>query len=129
MKAPGSRWESSVRWVGLAGLLIWLTACATKPKIDWNSRIGTYTYDQAVLEFSPPDRSATLTDGTRVVEWLVSRGRTYGFSDFGGPFYHPYYYYPGPFLQHYSTTTTPDAYLRLTFSPDGKLKSWGRFYR
>ena len=26
--------------------------CKTAPKIDWNSRIGNYTYDQAVAELA-----------------------------------------------------------------------------
>src|SRR5437773_3221835 len=101
----------------LAGLFSWLAGCVTTPKIDWNSRIGTYTYDQSVLELGPPDRAATLTDGTKVVEWLTSRGHTYGFSDFDG-FYYPHHYYPGPIIQHYSTSRTPDYYIRLIFSPD-----------
>jgi hypothetical protein len=53
---------------------LFLTACATN-KIDWQSRVGNFTYDQAVLEFGPPDKEATLQDGTRVAEWLTSRGR------------------------------------------------------
>jgi len=129
MKALGCGWfDLCLRSFGLLGLLVWLTACATAPKIDWNSRMGTYTYDQAVLELGPPDRSATLTDGTKVVEWLTSRGQTYGFSDFGG-FSYPYHYYPGPFIQHYSMSRTPDYYIRLTFSPEGKLQFWNRVSR
>jgi hypothetical protein len=110
--------------------LVWLTGCATTPRIDWNARIGTYTYDQAVLELGPPDRSATLTDGTRVVEWLTSRGHTFWFGDYGGYFSpYAYHYYHGPFVYHYSTTKTPDYYLRLTFSSDNKLQSWRRVAR
>src|ERR1043166_8539424 len=82
--------------------LVWSAGCATTPKIDWNSRIGSYTYDQAVLEFGPPDRAATLTDGTRVVEWITARGYTSGMlTDFDAPFYR-YRYYPGPLVQHYT---------------------------
>jgi hypothetical protein len=112
----------------LAGFLTVLSGCATGPRIDWNSRIGTYTYDQAVLELGPPDRSATLTDNTKVVEWLTSRGQTYGFADYGG-FYHPYHFYSGPFIHHYSLSRGPDYFLRLTFSPEGKLLSWKRVAR
>ena len=129
MKALGVCWfDRRLRFFCLGGLLIWLTGCATAPKIDWNGRIGTYTYDQAVLELGPPDRWATLTDGKKVVEWLTSRGHTYGFSDFNG-FYSPYHFYPGPFIHHYSTSRSPDYYVRLTFSPEGKLQSWTRVSR
>jgi hypothetical protein len=112
----------------LIGLLVSLSGCATGPRIDWNSRIGTYTYDQAVLELGPPDRSATLGDNTKVVEWLTSRGQAYGFADYGA-FYHPYHFYGGPFVHHYSLSRGPDYYLRLTFSPEGRLVAWARVAR
>ncbi len=46
--------------------------CATS-KIDWAGRVGTYTFDQAVLDLGPPDKQAKLTDGTVVAEWLTRR--------------------------------------------------------
>jgi hypothetical protein len=129
MKALGGGWFGwCSRSICAGGLLVWLTSCATAPKIDWNSRIGTYTSDQAVLELGPPDRSATLTDGTKVVEWLTSHGRIYGYSDFGGSYY-PYHYYSGPLIHNYSMSRGPDYYLRLTFAPEGKLQSWARVAR
>ena len=30
-------------------------SCASSKKIDWNSRVGNYTYDQAVSDMGPPD--------------------------------------------------------------------------
>lgn len=105
-----------------------LAGCATSPKIDWNSRIGVYNYDQAVLEFGPPDKMAVLTDGTRVAEWLTSRGYSHGFvTTFGPHFYHPHFY--GPPAYYYSEPPSPDRFMRLTFGPDGKLGSWNRVYR
>src|SRR5262245_60285234 len=105
----GRCFDKGLRYIWLAVLLIGLGACATAPKIDWNSRVGTYTHDQAVLELGPPDRSASLTDGTKVVEWLMAHGRIYGFTDYSG-FYspYPYHFYPGPFVGYYSTSRTPD---------------------
>lgn len=109
----------SREWI-LAAFLIFAAACAG-PKIDWQARVGSYTYDQAVLELGPPDRGpATLQDGTKVAEWLVHRGRSGGgFATFGGP-----YYYGGPFIYHYAEPPWPDRYIRLTFGPDGILKQW-----
>jgi hypothetical protein len=109
--------------------VVFLVGCATAPKIDWASRVGNYTYDQAVLELGPPDKSAKLTDGTTVAEWLTARGGSGGYSgiDYGyGPYYGrwPYHYY-GP-VYHYYESPSPDYYLRLTFGPDGKLKDWKR---
>lgn len=117
-----------MRWVSWALVLVWVTGCATAPKIDWNSRIGNYSYDQAVLEFGPPDRMATLTDGTKVVEWLSFRGRSHGYATSLGPsFYHPYFY--GPPVHFFSEPPSPDRFLRLTFSPDGRLVDWRKVYR
>jgi hypothetical protein len=107
-------------------LLTLATGCAT-PKIDWSSRVGTYTYDQAVLEFGPPDKYAKLTDGSLVVEWLTRRGYTYTYSPMGyGYWYGPFY--PGP-AYYMDTFNSPDCFLRLTFDPAGHLKAWKRFYR
>ena len=118
--------------VGLGGwivlLALCLAGCATAPKVDWSSRVGSFSYDQAILELGPPDRSATLTDGTRVVEWLTWRGSSQGYVTTFGPHYsHPYLY--GPPAVFYSEPPSPDRFLRLTFGPDGKLVSWQRVYR
>lgn len=116
----------AVRWffASLLGLFF-LTGCATNPKIDWNSRIGNYTYDQAVLEMGPPQSTARLTDGTTVADWLTQRGYSHGYVATGagvgtasGP------YVAAGAWQPYTSTTTPDYYIRLNFAPDGKLVAW-----
>ena len=95
-----------------------LAGCATN-RVDWSSRIGKYTYDQAVEELGVPDRSATLTNGSTVAEWLRMRGATYGsFSRF-----------PGSRLQTYDLNQMPDSYLRLVFGPDGRLVRQENFAR
>ncbi|MGV3771373.1 MAG: hypothetical protein ACO1QB_00625 [Verrucomicrobiales bacterium] len=98
-------------WMALFALIFTL-GCATN-KVDWNSRLGTYTYDQAVLEMGVPERSATLSDGTIVAEWLSTRGTEYG----------TFHSFPGSRLQTYDVNRFPDRFLRLTFTPDGKLAS------
>ena len=97
-------------------LALFLTACATT-KIDWQSRVGNYTYDQAVLEFGPPDKDATLGDGARVSEWLLSRGRSHG----------SYATYMGRGVVYVNNDVSPDYYLRLTFDPSGKLQSFRKY--
>ena len=109
--------------VPLAAAML-LVGCATR-HIDWNSRIGTYTYEQAVLDNGPPDKVATLTDGTIVGEWLISRGRIYSYPGAGFGDYPGYY---GPAYSGY-ISSSPDNYLRLTFRPDGRLLSWKQLYR
>jgi hypothetical protein len=98
--------------IALGCVLLVAAGCATN-KIDWQSRIGNYTYDQAILEMGPPENIAQLTDGTRVGDWLTSRGRRMGGGGFfigRGYYYHPYPDYEGP-----------DYYMRLTFDPEGRL--------
>lgn len=111
--------------LGTLLLAVILAGCATR-KVDWAGRVGSYTYDQAILEFGPPDKQAKLEDGTMVADWLTRRGYhsgylTGGYYGHGGPWiYAPY---SGPYLETYS----PDYYLRLTFGSEGKLKSWRKF--
>ncbi len=99
-----------------------LTGCAG-PKIDWNTRVGSYTFDDAVREMGPPERQATLSDGSKVVDWVTDRGFRNGTFGFGSRFYYPGRYgYYDPFLSTQVETRSPDRIVRLTFTADGKLK-------
>ena len=108
--------------------MVWLLAgCASTPKVDWNTRVGNFTYDQAVAELGPPDKSTKLSDGSTVADWItrkssgVSFGLGTGYSHYGGGV---------------GTSTgvgvgvpvgsTGDHVLRLTFGPDGKLAQWSK---
>ncbi|HEY5298549.1 MAG TPA: hypothetical protein VIK59_11560 [Verrucomicrobiae bacterium] len=106
----------------LAGVL--LAGCATTPRINWPARIGNYTYDQAILDFGPPDKSAKLSDGGIVAEWLTERGQRIIAPQpyFGSPGY-----YFGPFAPNYSEMDFPPRFLRLTFGADGKLLAEKQF--
>jgi hypothetical protein len=108
-------------------LLVGLAGCATH-KIDWSARVGTYTFDQAILDMGAPAKQATLKDGTVVADWMVQRGytETYYAPYFYPPYYgfrHRYYYY-GPMFGGPIVSSSPDVFIRLTFDPEGKLKSW-----
>ena len=114
------------RWILLAVLVfsgLVLSACKSTPKPDWNSRIGNYTYDQAVTELGPPDKSANLTDGKIVAEW-VERRRSGGFSvGFGVGSYGSH----GGVGVGQSIGVGPgDKVLRLVFGPDNRLVSWSK---
>ena len=108
------------------GLL--LIGCASY-QVDWNSRIGNYTYDQAVAELGPPDKSAKLSDGTTVAEWMTRRGYSGGTVGIVYGYGYPYYYCPPPFYHPYYDPPSPDYFIRLTFGPDGKLQAWKRVVR
>lgn len=105
----------------LLALLLTLlaTACVTPPAIDWDSRVGTHTFDATLTQLGPPDKSATLTDGTRIAEWLVQRGTS-------TPTYHTF---PDGRVLRTEGVRGPDRWLQLTFNPDGKLKQWKRLWR
>jgi hypothetical protein len=104
--------------LGFVAAMILLAGCATT-KVDWNSRLGQYTYDDAVGELGVPDRQTTLSDGSQVAEWLERRGGGYGTG------YSPRW----SRFQTYDVYEYPDRYLRLTFGPDGKLNRAGNFSR
>lgn len=101
--------------LGAGALLLFSSGCAA-PRVDWSARVGHYTYDEAVLELGPPDKSAKLTDGTVVGEWLTFRGRASG----------TYNYYGGTRPWMVAENASPDYFIRLNFAPDGKLVAWKR---
>jgi hypothetical protein len=111
----------------VVALVLILVGCKTA-QIDWSKRVGTYTYDQAVMEFGPPDKRATLEDGSIVAEWLLQRGRTDA-NYWPSPYYGYYGYYYGPIYPSITTTSWPDQYLRLIFNPEHRLADWRRFAR
>lgn len=98
--------------LSLLAVLLVGTGCATTRTVDWNSRIGVYTYDQAVLEMGVPERQATLSDGTIVAEWLQYRGSSYA-THMTYPFSYRYSRF-----HMYDVHQFPDRYLRLIFGPD-----------
>jgi hypothetical protein len=112
-------------WILNLGLCLLLIGCAS-PKIDWTSRVGIYTYDQAVAELGPPDKSAKLSDGSTVAEWMTRRGYSGGSAGFMYGYGYPYYYHP---WYHYYDPPSPDYFIRLTFGPDGKLQAYKRVVR
>ena len=94
--------------------------CATKKRVDWNARIGSYTYDQAVTDKGPPDKQATLSDGRTVAEWIehrsgsgVSIGTGFGAGNVGVGVGH-------------SIGSSRDHTLKLIFNKDGRLGSWSK---
>lgn len=116
-------------WVSatFAIVLALAAGCASTPKVDWNTRVGNYTYDQAVVELGPPDKQAKLSDNTTVAEW-IKRTSGSGFSigigagGFAGP-----HTAVGGGVGH-SVGSYQDKVLKLVFAPDGRLASWSKNY-
>ena len=106
-------------FLGVFSLIALLSGCKTTPPIDWGSRVGVYTYDEAVLELGPPDRTSLISTG-RVAEWLTSRNTTPRFSFGVGS-------YGGGTGVGVGTGTGGDIVeniLRLTFDQEDKLVTW-----
>ena len=96
-----------------------LAGCATAPKVDWGSRIGEYTYDQAVVELGPPSKQAKLADGKVVADWITRTQRSSSFGlGFGG-----YGSHTGVGIGTSVGGGYPERVLRLTFTAEGKLEN------
>jgi hypothetical protein len=111
----------------LAGSLM-LVGCKTTPPIDWNSRIGNYTYDQAVTELGPPDKSARLSDGLTVAVWITGRRGNSSVSIGTGFFSGGHHSATGFGVGQTIGGGYSDRVLRLTFGPDNRLVSWSKNY-
>ena len=110
----------------LAALILaaaWFVGCASTPPVDWNSRVGKYTYDQAVAEFGSPTLQTQSTDGKVVAKWVAQQqpgaGLNTGMS----------YYGSAGFTA--GQTTGPkyrSRVLQLTFGANGILTDWSQNY-
>ena len=101
-----------------------IVGCATTKPIDWNSRVGTYTFDQAVTELGPPDKQARLSDGKTVAEWITHREGGSSFS-VGTGFYGGN---TGFGVGQTVGTGYSDRVLKLTFSTNNVLTAWSKNY-
>jgi hypothetical protein len=93
--------------------------CASKFLDKYKSRIGTLTYDQALLELGPPNHVADLDGGGKVADWLQHSSRVYSnpsTSVMVGS-------WPSGVLMNTggNVGSTPAVYLFLTFGPDHRL--------
>ncbi|MEO7300821.1 MAG: hypothetical protein ABI042_19825 [Verrucomicrobiota bacterium] len=99
-----------------------LAGCATPPKIDWDSRVGNYTYDHSVEELGMPTQMGMLADGSKVAQWYSGRpsaevagvgtGISVGLS--------------GTTAVRTPMMESRTKRVQLTFGPDGVLRSWSR---
>jgi len=113
---------SFLTMLALATALI--VGCKTTKPIDWNSRVGTYTFDQAVTELGPPDKQTTLSDGKLVAQWVTHR---YGGSSFsvGTGFYTGGV---GVGVGQTTGSAYPDRILTLTFGTNQVLTTFSKNY-
>ncbi len=108
----------------MALVAAFIVGCQTTKPVNWNSRIGNYTFDQAVTELGPPDKQAKLSDGKTVAEWITHRsggsGLSVGTGFVGGGV--------GVGMSHSVGQGYSDKVLKLMFDTDNKLASWSKNY-
>ena len=111
----------------LCGAVLLIAGCATS-RVDWSTRVGSFTFDQAVIELGPPDKQAKLSDGRTVADW-VSRyngGTSVSVGSGFGPGYYGGYRGGVGLIQTYNYPDTYERKLRLTFSTNNVLEQWVR---
>jgi len=103
--------------------VVFIAGCKTIAPVDWNNRVGTYTYDQAVADMGSPNTQTKLNDGREVAQWITLHGSN-GLS-MGGGFNNNNY---GMGAGQNIAQSYKDHVLELTFGKDGKLVSWAKNY-
>ncbi len=103
-----------------------IAGCKSTPKVDWDGRVGSYTYDQAVTDLGPPNKRARFTDGHTVAEWITKRRSGSGFNFGTG-------YISGGGGSSTSVSIGPgagfdddDQILQLTFGTNSVLTAWSK---
>lgn len=124
LRRPGSL--NNMKQLVPAFLATLLLAGCVAPQVDWQARVGHYTHEQAIKDLGKPDKSKKLADDTVVDEWLTERSHVIVAPE---PYFLERGNYFGPATPNYTETYVPNYFLRLTFGPDGKLRSWKRFAR
>lgn len=101
-----------------------LAGCATQPDVDWNGRIGTFTYDNAIAELGPPDKQSKLADGKTVAVWINRRSSGRNLNTFPGI----YGSHPAAGPSQSAGRGGSERVLRLTFEADGRLAACSKNY-
>jgi hypothetical protein len=100
-----------------------VTGCATTKPVDWDSRVGHYTYTQAISEFGLPNRQTKLSDGKVVSKWFVQPPV--------GPRFNSgmsYYGNTGFGAGQAIGSGLNSQMLQLTFGTNGTLIDWSKNY-
>lgn len=105
--------------LGAASLI--LAGCQTAPPANWASRVGSYTYDQAVAELGPPTSTTKLANGSTVAQWAQSGHATDNTFSFTST------------AAGTNASTAPpmqpgQRYLALTFDSNNILTGWQKSY-
>jgi|SRR5208283_742974 len=107
----------------LALAVAFLTGCATPPPVDWDSRVGHYTYNQALSEFGLPNRQSRLSDGKVMYKWFIQPPVAPHFNS-GMSYYGSTGFGAGQAIG----SGLNNQMLQLTFDINGTLIAWSKNY-
>ena len=103
--------------LGLIGV-----GCQALQQVDWDQRVGQFSYEQAVAELGRPAGETKLESGLRRVEWITNSGASAGRSLVGVDYRRATLgVLP---LEPTEIHRLRDRYLRLTFDKAGGLAAW-----
>lgn len=115
-------------WVLLIVMTLLTGSCVSGTKstvneIDWGSRIGTYTYGEAVAEWGEPNMISESSEG-KTAEWILrqSPGFSFGLGFGSGSYGH--HTATGGGIGASVSPPPSGEYLHLRFDQDGKLVEW-----
>ena len=106
--------------VALVLAFAFVTGCATAPPVDWNNRVGHYTYAQAVNELGPPNRQVRLSSGATEFKWFLQPNGGTGMPNNGMK--------NGFGVGQNISPGFSDRYLQLKFDAKGVLTDWSKNY-
>jgi hypothetical protein len=93
--------------------------------VNWNERVGSYTYDEAIRDLGKPAVVGETSAG-RTAEWILRRGprMSFGFGVGAGSFGS----HTGVGVGVGSSVSPPPRgeNLRLEFDREGRLKAWSK---
>jgi len=111
----------AARIIFLLAAVVIAAGCATH-QINWSARVGAYTYDQAIIDLGPPDKTAKLTTGQTVAEWISRYSYGGTTTVVGGG----YYGSPVGIGLIQNPAVYRERRLRLTFSTNNILTNWAK---
>lgn len=106
--------------IALFLVIAFIIGCATAPPVDWNNRVGHYTYGQALNELGAPNRQSHLSNGTTEFKWFLQPGGPAGTPNNGMN--------NGFGVGQNVSPGFNDRYLQLTFDTNGMLTAWFKNY-
>ena len=101
--------------------LLW-AGCQALQQVDWDGRIGRFSYEQAVAELGRPVEETKLSGGMRWAEWITNSGDSMGRALAGAG--NKRRSMSVVLLEPTEIHRLRDRYLRLTFDETGRLVAW-----